>query len=126
MNPVKAGISKKEEDYQFSSYKNYISKSENVNERLLEIVFNNEKDYLKIMNSIDYEPLHLEKEDINLEKVLKKFLVQENIKLEQIQKDNLSIKKFVSYLISNEYEFTKKDIAKILNISRAQLYRKLN
>lgn len=126
MNPVKAGITSKEEGYKFSSYRNYISKSENVNDKLLEIVFNNEKDYLKIMNSIDYEPLHLEKEDINLEKVLKKFLVQENIKLEQIQKDNLSIKKFISYLISNEYEFTKKDIAKILNISRAQLYRKLN
>ena len=126
MNPVKAGISKKEEDYQFSSYKNYISKSENVNERLLEIVFNNEKDYLKIMNSIDYEPLNLEKENINIEEVLKKFLVQENIKLEQIKKDNLLIKKFISYLISNEYEFKKKDVAQILNISRAQLYRKIN
>ena len=126
MNPVKAGISKKEENYKFSSYKNYINKNGNVNDKLLEIVFNNEKDYLKIMNSINYEPLHLEKEDINLEKVLKKFLVQENIKIEQIQKDNLLIKKFISYLISNEYEFKKKDVAKILNISRAQLYRKLN
>ena len=126
MNPVKAGISKKEENYKFSSYKNYINKNGNVNDKLLEIVFNNEKDYLKIMNSINYEPLHLEKEDINLEKVLKKFLVQENIKLEQIQKDNLLIKKFISYLISNEYEFKKKNVAKILNISRAQLYRKLN
>lgn len=125
MNPVKAGITKKEEDYKFSSYKNYISKNGNVNENLLEIVFNNEKNYLKIMNSINYEPLNLEKEDINLEKVLKKFLVQENIKLEQIQKDNLLIKKFISYLISNEYKFKKKDVANILNISRAQLYRKL-
>ena len=78
------------------------------------------------MNSINYEPLHLEKETINLVEVLKKFLVQENIKLEQIKKDNLLIKKFISYLISNEYEFKKKDVAKILNISRAQLYRKLN
>lgn len=126
MNPVKAGISKKEEDYKFSSYKNYISKSGNVNDKLLEIVFNQEKEYLKIMNSINYEPLNLEKEDINLEEVLKKFLVQENIKLEKIQKDNLLIKKFISFLISNEYEFKKKDVAEILNISRAKLYRKLN
>ena len=125
-NPVKAGISTKEEAYRFSSYKNYISKSGNVNNKLLEIVFNNKKDYLKIMNLINYESLNLEKEDINLEEVLKKFLVQKNIKLEQIQKDSLLIKKFISYLISNEYEFKKKDVAKILNISRAQLYRKLN
>lgn len=126
MNPVKAGISKKEEDYKFSSYKDYISKTGNVNDKLLKIVFNQEKEYLKIMNSINYEPLNLEKEDINLEEILKKFLVQENIKLEQIQKDNLLIKRFISYLISNEYEFKKKDVAKILNISRAKLYRKLN
>ena len=70
MNPVKAGISTKEEAYRFSSYKNYISKSGNVNNKLLEIVFNNEKDYLKIMNLINYESLNLEKEDINLEEVL--------------------------------------------------------
>ena len=125
MNPVKAGISTKEEAYRFSSYKNYISKSGNVNNKLLEIVFNNEKDYLKIMNLINYESLNLEKEDINLEEVLKKFLVQKNIKLEQIQKDSLLIKKFISYLISNEYEFKKKDVAQILNISRAHLYRKI-
>ena len=41
---------------------------------------------------------------------------------------NLShlIKQFISYLISNESEFKKQEIAKVLNISRAKLYRKLN
>ncbi len=123
MNPVKAGIVPKEEKYRFSSYKNYITK--NINKKILEIVFNNQKDYLKLLNSVKYESLNLEKEDINLEKVLKKFLFQENAKMEQIQKDNLLIKKFISYLISNEYEFKKQDIATVLNISRAKLYRML-
>lgn len=126
MNPVKAKISKNEQDYKFSSYKNYIKKRGNVNENLLKIVFNNKKDYVKIIKSIDYEPLNLDKNNINLEEVLENFLIQKNKNLNQIQKDNILIKQFISYLISNEYEFKKKDIAKILNISRAQLYRKLN
>ncbi len=125
MNPVKAGISKNEQEYKFSSYKDYINKRGNVNENVLKIIFNDEKDYVKIIKSINYEPLNLDKNNINLEEVLENFLIQKNIKLNQIQKDNILIKQFISYLISNEYEFKKKDIAKILNISRAQLYRKL-
>lgn len=126
MNPVKAGISKKEKDYKFSSYKNYLDKNEIINSGLFKIVFNQEKEYLKIFDSIKYEPLNLEKEQIDLEEILEKFLIEKNIKLSIIQKNSLLIKQFLSYLISNEYEFTKQDIAKALNISRSKLYRKLS
>lgn len=126
MNPVKAQISKKEEEYKFSSYKNYIEKCGNVNEKLLGIVFNHEKDYLKIINSTNYQSLNLEKEKVNLKEVLDVFLIQKGKNLQQIQKSDILIKQFISYLISNEYEFKKQDIANILNISRAKLYRKLS
>lgn len=125
MNPVKAQISKKEEEYKFSSYKNYIEKCGNVNEKLLEIVFNNEKEYIKIIKSTNYENLNLEKEKVNLKEILDVFLIQKGVNLQQIQKSDILIKQFISYLISNEYEFKKQDIANILNISRAKLYRKL-
>lgn len=52
--------------------------------------------------------------------------ISKKLKSNQIQKDSLVIKGFIAYLISNEYEFTKKDIAKVLNISRSNLYLKLN
>lgn len=116
---------KKEEEYKFSSYKNYIEKCGNVNEKLLEIVFNNEKEYLKIIKSTNYENLNLEKEKVNLKEILDVFLIQKGVNLQQIQKSDILIKQFISYLISNEYEFKKQDIANILNISRAKLYRKL-
>lgn len=126
MNPVKAGIVDKEEDYKFSSYKDYLNKNGIINSKLLEIVFNQEKEYLKIINSIKYEPLNLEKEQVDLEEILENFLIEKNIKLSVIQKNSSLIKEFIAYLISNEYEFNKQDIAKVLNISRAKLYRKLN
>lgn len=126
MNPVKAGISKKEEDYKFSSYKDYLNKNGIINSKLLEIVFNQNREYLKIIDSIKYEPLNLEKEQIDLEEILESYLIEKNIKMCILQKDSLLIKQFISYLISKEYEFKKQDIAKVLNISRAKLYRKLN
>ena len=125
MNPVKSQIVKREEEYDFSSYKEYLNKNGIVNSKLLEIVFNKQQQYIDILKSVKYQPLNLEKEQIDLSEALQKFLIQENLKLSQIQKNSLLIKKFISYLISNEYDFRKQDIAIILKISRAKMYRKL-
>ena len=97
-----------------------------INSKLLKIVFNQEEEYMKIMDSINYESLNLEKEKINLEDILEKFLSENNVTMFQIRRNSILIKKFISYLISNEYEFKKQDIAKIIKISRTSLYRKLN
>lgn len=126
LNPVKAGISKKEEDYEFSSIKEYLDDNKIVNSKLFKIVFNEDKQCLKVMNSISDTQLNLEKEKIDLEKILKEFLDKKNITLFQMQENGIFIKKFILYLISNEYEFKKQEIAKVLNISRAKLYRKLS
>lgn len=126
MNPVKAGISKKEEDYEFSSYKDYLNQCGVINLESLNIIFNSEKEYLKKFNSIEYESLNLEKAEINIKYALEEFLKIKNLRFNQIQKNSLLIKEFISYLISKEYLFTKKDIAQALNISRASLYRRLN
>lgn len=126
MNPVKAGICKNEGDYNFSSYKDYLNENEIINSKMLKSVLDKKEEILKKINLIDYEPLNLEKEQIDLKEVLQKFLIQKNLKLSQIQKNSFIIKEFISYLISNEYEFKKQEIAQILNISRAKLYRKLN
>ena len=126
MNPVKAGISKKEEDYEFSSARKYLNENEIINSELFKIVFNQEKENLKIMNSISYTPLNLEKEKINLDEILNEFLDKRNITLFQMQENGIFIKQFISYLISNEYEFKKQEIAKVLKISRSKLYRKLS
>ena len=124
MNPVKAGLCEKEEDYNFSSYKDYFSQNRD-KVKLLEKILNHKEDILKSLNSIEYEPLNLEKEEVNLKEILEKFLNQKNIKLPQIQKNNFLIKEFIAYLISNEYAFKKQNIAEVLKISRAKLYRML-
>lgn len=126
MNPVKAGITKKEEEYKFSSYKDFFNQEEFMKSKLFEIVFNQEKKYLEIFKSIKYEVLNLENEKYKMEELLQEFLEKRKVKLEQVRKDITLIEQFIAYLISKEYIFTKKEIAEALNISRAGLYRKLN
>lgn len=126
MNPVKANISDNEGDYKFSSYNEYLNQNGFINSKILDIVFNSRQEYLEKFNNIKYQAINHEKEKVNLEEELKKFVNQKNLKYNQIQKEGLLIKQFISYLIANEYEFTKKELASVLNISRANLYRKLN
>lgn len=126
MNPVKAGITQKEEEYKFSSYRDFFNQEEFMKSKLFEIVFNKKKEYLEIFKSIEYEVLNLENEKCKMEKLLQEFLEKRKVKLEQVRKDITLIEQFIAYLISKEYVFTKKEIAEVLNISRAGLYRKLN
>lgn len=126
MNPVKAGITQKEEEYKFSSYRDFFNQEEFMKSKLFEIVFNQKKEYLEIFKSIEYEVLNLENEKCKMEKLLQEFLEKRKVKLEQVRKDITLIEQFIAYLISKEYVFTKKEIAEVLNISRAGLYRKLN
>lgn len=124
MNPVKAKITIKEEDYEFSSYSSYLNNNE-IDSNILKLVFNSEKNYLEKFKNIEYEPLNLEEDQNNLKDVLEKFLSQEKSSLHQIKKNKMQIKKFVLYLDSNEYEFKKQEVADILEISRTKLYRTL-
>ena len=125
MNPVKAGIVKKESEYKFSSYNNYLNKDGFVNDKVIKNIFNSEEKYLEKFHSINYEPLNLEKEQIKVKEILINYLKEKNLNLGQIKNDKILIKKFISYLISNEYEFTQQDLAEALNISRVSLYRRL-
>lgn len=125
MNPVKAGITNKEDNYQFSSYNDYIKKENFINSQILNLLFQSENNYIEKFKKIEYKPMHFEKQKIELANILKEFISQNNINPSGISRDSIIIKKFIEYLTENEYKFTKKELAEVLNISRANLYRKL-
>ena len=125
MNPVKSEIVVEEKDYRYSSYNDYLNKTGFINEKILRLVFNSSNNYLEIFNSIEYEKINTEKEKIDTEKVLKEFLFKERKRFKEIQKNKVLIQKFISYLISNQYQFSKKELARALKMSRATFYRRL-
>ncbi len=126
MNPVKAEITQKEEEYKFSSYRNFLNQNKIIKSKLFEVVFNQEKECLEKFETTEYEALNLEYEKCKIGEVLKEFLEKKKVKVEQVRKEKILIEQFMTYLISREYVFTKKEIAEVLKISRAGLYRKLN
>lgn len=123
MNPVKAGKVKSEGDYKYSSYNDYCNKTGFINERILEFAFNSSNNYIEKFQKIEYKDFNFEKEKGSLGELLQKFLFQEKIDFSQIKKDKILVQKFICYLITNQYKFSKVELAKELGISRATLYR---
>ena len=124
MNPVKAKIVEKESDYKYSSYNDYLNKTGFIHEKILKFIFSSSDNYIEKFQSIEYK--NLEKENKYLKEALNQFLVEEKIDVQYILKDTNCIKRFICYLILNNYEVLKKDIAGLLGISKSTLYRKLN
>lgn len=125
MNPVKAKIVKNEGEYKYSSYNNYLNQNGFLNERILSFIFNSSHNYIDKFKSIEYKNLNFEKEQINIEDVLNHFLSKEGISFQEIRENKIFIQKFIAYLISNQYQFSKKELAETLKISRATFYRRL-
>ena len=124
MNPVKANIVKNEGEYKYSSYNDFLNKTGFLNQRILNFLFLKPQNYIKKFKSIPYKDIYNNK--IILENVLNEFLNQENINFNQVRSEkNNILKKFISYLNSNNYEFSKQELADIFGISRATLYRKI-
>lgn len=125
MNPVKAHIVETEDKYQFSSYNYYINQNQFINSKILNLIFNSKKDYLDKLINIQYMDLNLEKEEGDFSEILKQFLEESQFKFENIRENPIIIKKFMAYLISNGYSFTKTELAQVLKMSRVSLYRRL-
>lgn len=123
MNPVKAGIVQKEEDYKYSSYNDFLNKSGFLNQNILNLLQYESNNYIDKFKSIPYKDIYNDK--IKIEIILKGFLKKENINLEQIRMDKKLISKFLYYLISKGYNYSKEELAKILYISKSTLYREI-
>jgi len=126
MNPVKAGITQKEETYLYSSYKDYFSKTGFINEEILKFLFGKGKNYIEKFKSIQYEELDLEEEKVCIKESLNQFLIQKGKSLSEIKKDKKLLQQFVEHAKLNQWKFSKVELANILKISRATLYRKLD
>lgn len=123
MNPVKANIVKNENEYKYSSYNDYLNKSGFLDQRILNFLFLNPKNYIEKFKSIPYKNIYDCK--VDLKDILDRFLSRENICLNQLIKEKSLLEKFISYLNFKKYYYSKKELADILGISRATLYRKI-
>ena len=122
MNPVKANIVKKECEYKYSSYNDYLNKTGFLDQRILKFLFL-KNDYIEKFKSIPYEDVFDKK--IETQNILKNYLEIEKIDLEEIKTNKKQLIKFLKYLKINNLKYSKLELANILEISKATLYRKI-
>ena len=123
MNPVKAGIVKKEKDYKFSSYNDYLQKTGFIHQQILDFIFNSSNNYIQKFKSTEYKDISIKKDKINLNNILEEFLSVEKITFQQIRRNKEQTIKFISYLNLYEGRFSKKELSDVLQIGRTTLYR---
>ncbi len=121
MNPVKAKIVKKEEEYEFSSYKWYKSKSDIIDYKVLIDIFKSIDNCIKALNSEEVKYIEKSKEKMIEQMYI--FANNNGTTLEEIGKKNTLIKQLYNYLNKKELHIYKNEFAKQLNIQRSRLYR---
>lgn len=125
MNPVKAGIVKEEKEYHYSSYQDYLSQSGFLNQKILNFIFGENTNYEEALKIISSQQT-LEEQITKTEEILSEFMKKENISFNRLKNDKILIQKLINYLVLNQIEFPKKQLAELLNISIATLYRRIN
>lgn len=124
MNPVKAKIVKTPQEYKYSSYNNFIKKSGNVNDKVIEKIFDSEKNYLDIFNSIsdeEIEIMDIEREEINFMVAVNKYLSSKNIKLETVKAEKEILYDFCKWLVL-EKKYKQVQVAKLLKLDIKKIY----
>jgi len=125
-NPVKAGLVESPQDYKYSSYREWISQKEIIDEMSNELVFGEEKDNINefnkihlnknildiddIVENVDYRQIiakHEEDKGNAIEKIIEDEKLLQNIVCELRYESNLSIRKISSILNVNRPRIKK-------------------
>lgn len=118
MNPVKANIVEKENQYKYSSYNDFIYGKEFIVKPVVDEILKNK--YKKI-DEIDVKMMDIDNDNENFENAITKYLNINKLNLNNINQDKKEILKLSLVLISKGYN--QKQIAKRLNISSSKISR---
>lgn len=124
MNPVTAKMVEKPEDYRYSSYKSYTKEDNNIDDKAIEKVFNNKKDYLKILKNIPYEEIEvmdIDREEENFMIAVKNYLLNQNTSIERIKNSQSKLHNFCKYLVT-EKKYKQIQVSKLLQIDIKKVY----
>lgn len=124
MNPVKANIVEKPEEYKFSSYNNFLTKDGIVNDEVINMIFDNENDYLKKFINIsneEIEVMDIDREQENFMVAVRKYIEVNKTDIENIKKDKNILKKFCNYLII-EKQYKQVQVSNLLKCDIKKIY----
>lgn len=121
MNPVKAGIVKRCDEYIYSSYQDFVNNSGVARSPILTEMFGN--NFTDIFNDVNQEMIFNDidiNEEDRIDGAIREYLDRDNKSLEDVLKDRESKKKFIKYLKNNQ-KITYVAIMKRLNITAGEM-----
>lgn len=127
MNPVKANLVKKEQDYKFSSYNDFRNKTGFIDDEIIKLVFKNENNYTKLFDNIDdidIAIMDVEGEVYGFEIAVENYLKKNNVQLDKIKESRIFLYSFTTELFEKGYKQNR--IAKKLQISPSTISRILS
>lgn len=150
MNPIKYEIVKKENQYPYSSYNDYKQQNSFITKEILKLIFigedgdeyryeeiikpikkNTDKTLIKTkiepykeFLKLEYKELYQEKEENNIKKIIDEYLKHRKIHIQTLREEPNEIKKFISYLVLNSYEYDNTELCKQLKVSSSTLCRR--
>ena len=122
LNPIKANIVKNEDEYKYSSYCDYKNKQGYVDDELIQLVFKTQNSYINLLNNIDdidTEMMDVDNKKENFETAVNRYLLENNLDLEQISKSKIKLYDFSHKLVKKGYK--QKQIADKLNVSPSKI-----
>ncbi len=118
MNPVNANITKKPEEYKYSTYNDYLTKTGIVNDIVLNKVFDREENYLNTFLNIsdkEFEVMDIDREEKNFEIATEIFLEKNKTTIEEIKQNKEMLDKFCTEIIVNK-KYRQVKVVKLLNV----------
>ena len=125
MNPVKANMVHKPEEYKYSTYNDYINKTGIVNDIVLNKIFAKEQNYLDVFYNIsnnDFEIMDIDREEKNLQIAIKIFLAENETTLEEVKSNKTILEKFCEEIIINK-KYKQTQVAKLLKVNISTVSR---
>lgn len=118
MNPVNANMIKKPEEYKYSTYNDYLTKTGIVNDIVLNKVFDGEENYLNTFLNIsdkEFEVMDIDREEKNFEIATEIFLEKNKTTIEEIKQDKEMLDKFCTEIIVNK-KYRQVKVVRLLNV----------
>lgn len=125
MNPVNANMVSRPEYYTYSTYNDFVNKTNIVTDDVIEMIFGKSDNYLYIFSNIsnkEIEIMDVDRENKNFEIATKIYLEKRNLKLNEIEKDNEKLLDFYQEIVVKK-KYKQKQIAGLLQISEGKLSR---
>ena len=124
MNPVKANIVVRPEEYKYSTYNDFLKNKGIVNDGVIDKIFGDKNNYLEKFINIsneEIEVMDVDREQENFMVAVRKYIADNKTDIEKVKRDKKMFKDFCNCLII-EKQYKHRQVAELLECDIEKVY----